>query len=99
MWATAQRAGESARRNAGVVRRLVNPARLGYGCAGLMGLWLFCWLFVSLRFDSHWNYHGWLWHGYWPVLAMLAGATLAAVGVIGVRRWDNTRWRRRAGAG
>ena len=86
------------RRVATVLVRLVNPIRVGYGCAGLIGAVVFGWLFVALRFDAQWNYEGWLWRGVFPLLVMLVGLTAGVIGAIGVRRWDYGRWQQRGAA-
>jgi len=75
---------------------VANPARAGYAIAALTGLSMFGFLFVALRFTPQWTGDGWLWQGLWPLLAMLAGLLIGIVGVIGVRRWDNARWRKYA---
>jgi hypothetical protein len=74
--------------------RIVNPIRAASAAAAVCGLLVLVWNFAAIRFDEQWNYAGWGWRGVLPVLAMLAGAIVAAVGGIAVRHWDFQRWTR-----
>jgi hypothetical protein len=57
-----------------------------------VGAALFGWVFVAIRFSEQWNYGGWMWRGFWPVVAMMAGLGLILVGAAGIWRWGSERW-------
>ena len=81
--------------------RIANPIRAAFAALAIVGLVLFFPNFLGIRLDDRWPWEGWLCRGAWPVVWLLVGLILVAIGAVGMRiwtydKWQNWRQRRRA---
>ncbi|MDT5093855.1 MAG: hypothetical protein QOH60_3218 [Mycobacterium sp.] len=72
--------------------RYANPIRAAFAALTIAGLVLFFPNFLGIRLDDRWPWEGWLCRGGWPVVWLLAGVVLVAIGALGIRIWTYDKW-------